>query len=144
MIAIFAISPDVARKHFAKFRGFKRCALMHDHASVRPVSLFSRPKQAGQAKAATAIYQAGLQARREAQELFKLVTSQATVFHALHDAVLAAGEVAASAEPTHDGNSCSVLVDAKLLQRMCDLAQQAVSCAQAETVTIDNLNKALP
>ena len=136
MIAIFAISPDIARRHYAKFRGFKRCSLMHDHANIRPVSLFSRPKQAGQAKAATAIYDTGLQARENAQELFKLVTSQATVFHALHGVMLAACEVAESAEPTNDGNSCSVLVDAALLRRMSDLAQQAVLLAQAETINI--------
>ena len=125
MISIMSTSPADDRRYYQKYRGFKRCAVLHDKTRTTVSSRFAPGVQLRVREAVKArnLLKAGLDNTRQMQQLHDLIVAQAEVFKRLHTVLLAAEAVNASATYEHpDG---TIAVSQSALAAMGLLAVQA-------------------
>ena len=125
MISIMSTSPADDRAFYQKFRGFKRCAIMHDKRTLRATSRFAPGAQLRVREATLARDQfvAGRAAMQQMRNLHDLILAQVEVFQRLHTVLLAAEAVNASASGDLPNDRVAVSKDA--LVTMGVLAGQA-------------------
>jgi hypothetical protein len=126
MIALMAITPELQRRHFARFAGLKRCVLEHDPRTIKPISRHARPRQVREAKRLAAMVQRGQRADHEMQQLMISITTSCEVMQRLTSVMRAAEAVFASRRLTGDGET---VVDGDLLNLLAALATEAGAAA---------------
>jgi hypothetical protein len=125
VISIMSTSRADDRAFYQKYRGFKRCAIMHAKTNLRVASRFAPGAQL-RVREATKARDALVASARDTQRLINLrdlITAQAEVFKRLHTVLLAAEAVNASATYEHPDGTIAVSKDA--LITMCQLTVQA-------------------
>jgi hypothetical protein len=138
MIAIFALPKDVHRRHYAKFNGFSRCALVHDHTNIRPVSLHAVPQRAREAFRGREIYRLGKRYEPDMKVMHALAEANREVVARLKAVLIAAQDVCGSArraDAAHD----DLVVSANLLDTMARLADEARAEALRQTTNVERI-----
>jgi hypothetical protein len=144
VISIMSTSPADDRRYYQKYRGFKRCAVLHDKTRTTVSSRFAPGVQLRVREAVKArnLLKAGLDSGKQLQQLHDLVQAQVEVFKRLHTVLLAAEAVNASATYEHvDG---TIAVNKDLLINMGVLAGQAGEEALRQMQRIDEICGRLP
>ena len=131
MIAVMAISRDLVRRHYAKYRGLSRCVLEHDPSQLRPRSRFSTPLRAREAQRFIDEVQRNRKVSRAAVQLHTSAQHAAAVLQRLITVRDAATAILAGAKQGAGEDEAVV--------RMSALETLAALICQAEADAMDRL-----